>query len=574
MRDIATYTKEEKKHNGVFYTPQFLADYVAQKLMDYYKGDKNIKLLDPACGDGILIDAFLKRTPDNGKVEVYGLDIDKDAILNTQIRLQNSTSKLHLKNCDGLYPSVGLKSQKSWEAFRKINNANSGFNLIISNPPWGASLERYNRGKLFEDFVSSKGQFDIFNLFIEVILNNLVEGGLYGLILPDSIFSQEQKLIRKFILDNSTVLSISRLGEKIFPEINRACTVIIGKKEIPNKLHKVDCFRLSPDYKRMIIKKEVELIEIDKQFKHVVMQSRFADNRNFEFDIDLKLDDISTFKKIEKNPPLKRLITNTRGAEISKKGIVCQCPKCNNWMPYPRAKVPTCAHCGNSFELNKINIENIVLSHNGDGNLKLKVGEDLYRYTSISKAWINTLKKGINYKNLSIYNGKKILVRKTGVGITASIDYENSVTNQVVYILKLNNSFESNVSLEFILGVLNSRAITYYLLKKYGENEWKSHPYLTQTQLISLPFPVVDLENEEIAKNVELITNIIASEVKESTDKNLSIENDILIEREVANLFKLNKEDYKKIFHALSSAEQLIPIKRLLNCTVDEIFDR
>ncbi|MRT92916.1 N-6 DNA methylase [Ancylomarina sp. 16SWW S1-10-2] len=573
MRDIATYTKEEKKENGVFYTPAFLADYVAQKLNDYYQGDKNIKLLDPACGDGILLNAFLKINSENEKVDVYGVDIDKDAILNTQIRLQNVTSKLHLKNSDGLYPSDGLKSQKSWDTFRNMNNVGSGFNLIISNPPWGASLERYNKEKLFVDFVSSKGQFDIFNLFIEVIVNNLVAGGLYGLILPDSIFSQEQKLIRKFILDNSTVLSISRLGEKIFPGINRACTVIIGKKEIPHKHHKVDCFRLSPDYKRMIINNEVELIDIDKQFKHHVLQSRFAGNRNFEFDIDLKFDDISTFKKIEKNPPLKRLVTNTRGAEISKKGIVCQCPKCKNWMPYPRAKAPSCAHCGTSFDLSEIQIENIILSHNGKGNLKLKVGEDLFRYTSFSKSWINTLKKGINYKNISIYNGEKILVRKTGVGITASIDYENSVTNQVVYILKLNDSFESNISLEFILGVLNSRAITYFLLKKYGENEWKSHPYLTQTQLVSLPFPEVDLYNKETANTVEKITNIIASEVKKSANKNLSIKNDILIEREVARLFNLNKEDYKKIFHALSSAEQLIPIKRLLNCTVDEIFD-
>ena len=574
MRDIATYTKEERKQNGIFYTPEFLADYVVQKLKDYYQGDKNIKLLDPACGDGILLNAFLKRNSENNRVEIYGIDIDKDAVLNTQIRLQNATSKIHLKNSDGLYPSNELKSQKSWNVFRNMNNAESGFNLIISNPPWGASLEKYNRKKLYEDFVSSKGQFDIFNLFIEVILNNLMEGGLYGIILPDSIFSQEQKLIRKFMLDNSTILSIARLGEKIFPEINRACTVIIGKKQIPHKHHKVNCFRLSPDYKRMIINNEVELIDIDKQFKHDVLQNRFASNRNFEFDIDLRCDDISTYKKIERNPPLKRLVTSTRGAEISKKGIVCQCPNCKNWMPYPRTKAPSCTHCGTSFDMNEIHIDNIILSHNGEGNLKLKVGEDLFRYTSFSKAWINTFKRGINYKHISIYNGKKILVRKTGVGITASIDYENSVTNQVVYILKLNDSFESTISLEFILSVLNSRAITYYLLKKYGENEWKSHPYLTQTQLVSLPFPKVDIENKKTANTVEKITNIIANEVKKSVDKNLSIENDILIEREVARLFNLNKEDYKKIFYTLSSAEQLIPIKRLLNCTVDEIFDR
>lgn len=573
MRTIATYSKEEKKQYGIFYTPEFLSDYVAQKLTEYYQGDNTIKILDPSCGDGILLNSFLQKNSNIKSIETFGIDIDKDAILNTRIRLQHYLSKTYLKNSDGLYPCNQIQSQKCWDIFRKEHNVESGFDIIISNPPWGASLDGYNKQNLWEDFVSSKGQYDIFNLFIEIIINNLAEGGLYGLILPDSIFSQEQKLIRKFILDNSTILSISRLGEKIFPEINRACAVIIGKKKNPNLQHKVDCFRLTPDYKRMIINKEVELIDIDRHLKHEVLQSRFSHNANFEFDIDLKFDDISTFEKIEKNPPLKRFVTNTRGAEISKKGIVCQCPKCNFWMPYPRAKNPLCPHCGKSYNLNEINIDNIILSHNGEGNFKLKVGEDLYRYTSYSKTWINTLKHGINYKDISIYNGKKILVRKTGVGITASIDYENSVTNQVVYILKLRDKFEDSITLEFILCVLNSRAITYYLLKKYGENEWKSHPYLTQTQLVGLPFPEIDFKNQKIAATVKRITSIVAIEVQKSVGKNLSLENDITIEREVAKLFNLNKEDYKKIFNELNSAEQLIPIKRLLNCTVDEIFD-
>lgn len=573
MRSIATYTKEEKKHYGIYYTPKFLSDYVAQKLNEYYQGGNIIKLLDPACGEGILLYSFLKKSK-NKKVEVYGIDTNIDAILNTRIRLQQSSSKICLQNTDGLYPNNEIISQKCWDVFRKANDANDGFNIIISNPPWGASLKGYNKERLYVDFISSKGQFDIFNLFIEVIINNLAEGGLYGLILPDSIFSQEQKLIRKFMLDNSTILSISRLGEKIFPEINRACTVIIGKKQKPKDRHKVDCFRLTPDYKRMIINNEVELIDIDKQFKHEVLQSRFAHNKNFEFDIDLMLNDISTFEKIEKHTQLKRFVTNTRGAEISKKGSVCQCPKCKLWMPYPRAKTPSCIHCGTTYSVNEIIIDNIILSQNGEGNLKLKVGEDLYRYTSVSKTWINTQKNGINYKDISIYSGKKILVRKTGVGITASIDYENSITNQVVYIIKLKDEFKSFISLEFILGVLNSRAMTYFLLKKYGENQWKTHPYLTQNQLVNLPFPVIDFKNESITIIVDNITNIIESEVKKSDSKNLSIENDILIEREVAKLFNLNKEDYKKIFQTLKSAEPLIPIKRLLNCTIDDIFDK
>lgn len=152
---------------------------------------------------------------------------------------------------------------------------------------------------------------------------------------------------------------------------------------------------------------------------------------------------------------------------------MCQCTKCKHWMPYPKAKQPKCSSCKTALNLERVTKEKIILNHNGVGNIKLKVGEDLFRFTSVSKSWINTLKDGINYKDLNIYNGDKILVRKTGVGITASLDYENAITNQVVYILKLKPAFEKKVSLEFVLSVLNSRAMTYYLIKSMEKTNGK-----------------------------------------------------------------------------------------------------
>ena len=228
-----------------------------------------------------------------------------------------------------------------------------------------------------------------------------------------------------------------------------------------------------------------------------------------------------------------------------------------------------CPHCHAWLDLQKTISERIVLNHNGTGNLKLKVGEDLYRYTSISKSWINTLKPGINYKKLSIYEGNKILVRKTGVGITASIDYDNSLTNQVVYILKLKPIFRDSLTLEFVLAVLNSRVMTYFLLKKFGENEWKSHPYLTQTMLVELPFPKLATVDSSFIRQ---ITTLIQDEVSNSTEQNINQEADIVIERMIARCFGLDRHDYNAIFDSLHGAEPLIPIRRLLNCTVNDIF--
>jgi adenine-specific DNA-methyltransferase len=373
---------------------------------------------------------------------------------------------------------------------------------------------------------------------------------------------------------NTTINLIARLGEKIFPEINRACVIIVGTKTKPKSTHQVDCFRLSSDYKKKVIASKLSLEEVEKELLHKVPQNRFSNNDNCLFDIDLKADEQKTFDKIQKNSlPVRHFAQNTRGAEISKKGIVCKCPKCKHWMPYPKSKVPKCNNCNAVLIINSIVKEKIILNHNGVGNVKLKVGEDLYRFTSISKSWINTLKEGINYKDLNIYNGDKILVRKTGVGITASMDYENAVTNQVVYILKLKPNFEKVISLEFLLAVLNSRAMTYYLIKKFGENEWKSHPYLTQTMLINLPFPNIDFTSVNAKVLIDTVTKIVKEEASQSKEKNITKANDVFIERVVANFFGLNQTDYKTIFYTLSSSEQLIPIKRLLNCNVKEIFN-
>ncbi|MEY4903356.1 MAG: modification methylase VspI, partial [Bacteroidota bacterium] len=57
-------------------------------------------------------------------------------------------------------------------------------------------------------------------------------------------------------------------------------------------------------------------------------------------------------------------------------------------------------------------------------------------------------------------------------------------------------------------------------------------------------------------------------------EKNISVTNDIIIEKIVASFFNLNQEDYKQIFEALASAEQLIPIRRLLNCSHNDIFNK
>lgn len=563
------YTPRERKANGVFYTPNFLAEYLAQKIVKYTDGRQILSVLDPACGDSQLLRALSAQTVYSPLL--IGVDKDANAVAASSKLCVGQNTRFY--NTDGLFPTKNRNSIVSWQELRKEVDCEKGFDVVLSNPPWGAELLDYPSQLISQNFELAKGQFDSYDLFVEVALNNLIPNGLYGLILPDSLFTQEQARLRKLLATTTTINLIARLGEKIFPEIFRACVLIVGTKGVAPLKHKVDCFRLSPTHKKDVIDKKLTLELAEKDLSHQVLQSRFASNANYIFDIDLKADDQKTFEQIQKaSVPLRQIVLNTRGAEISKRGKACLCPNCGLWFPYPKSKQPRCSHCKTHVDLEVVLSERIVTSQDGAGSIPLKTGEDLFRYQSISKSWIDVTKNGINYKNLGIYNGNKILVRKTGVGVTAAMDYSNAITTQVVYIFKLKPAVSSVLTLEFVLAVLNSRAMTYFLLKKFGENEWKSHPYLTQTMLLELPFPQQALAKSNFKPLIDEVTSLVQHELKSTKERNISKESDIRIEQIIAKCFALNKSDYTEIFDTIDAAEPLIPIKRLQNCLLTDIF--
>ena len=198
-------TLKDRKHDGVFYTPQYLADYVAEKLLYFSKSDalSQVSVLDPACGNGILLDAFVKKLPRRENVKllkISGLDIDHIAVQATRQRLKKYEFSTII-HADAIIPHKGKSNKNGWLELKKSSFNVPDFNFIISNPPWGAQLKHFDKTWLSENFSSAKGQFDSFNLFTEIILDNLAPNGYYALILPDSVYNQEQARFRKKLLD-------------------------------------------------------------------------------------------------------------------------------------------------------------------------------------------------------------------------------------------------------------------------------------------------------------------------------------------------------------------------------------
>ncbi|MDH5482651.1 MAG: N-6 DNA methylase [Candidatus Bathyarchaeota archaeon] len=574
----ASYAEMLIHKNGAVYTPEKLAQYLAQKTVQYvsqdlaFQSSQHFSVIDNAVGDGVLLSSMvyaLRSSEKRMRITLCGVDIDRKAIETSKKKLESldAIDNVVLINTNSLVPFGKKDLLQGWKRIFKKASVNGGFDGLIDNPPWGADISEYKDKIDPRYFSAMQGQFDSFELFIELALHVVKKGGYFAFIVPDSILNHNKSIIRKRLLDNTEIKFIARLGEKIFPKINRACVLIICKNGPPSSANMVDCFRLPKHDRMMILQGTLTFADAEFKNAHKVPQIRFANNQFYQFDIDLRESETAVLQKLHNGlGTLGDALSSHRGVELSSSGMVCRCPNCGSWAPLSEGFSVKCRSCGRAYNPQLAEKTNIVFREHVPNSLPLITGSDLKRYVGNPSRWIKTDKKGINYKPKSLYDAPKILVRKTGVGLTATLDYSSSYTTQVVYIFRTKSP--SWPDLEFFIALINSRAYYFYLSKSFGELEWRSHPYLTQSQILSLPIPNLDSKrNKKIAKKIiSLIRPILKEGRKPSTTVDLEVE------RLIGKAFSLTKNDYKIILNAIDESDELLPILDLKSLGAEELL--
>ena len=229
-----------------------------------------------------------------------------------------------------------------------------------------------------------------------------------------------------------------------------------------------------------------------------------------------------------------------RGVEVSKKGGIAICPSCSHAQGYTKTQLQNnsknCVYCSAKLPLTEDTLKNIVSETPFEGCERILVGENVKRYVLTGENYIGLDVQGINYKNRDLYVPPKILIRKTGLGIYACVDYSGGMTSQTVYIIRYQNDQDSP-PLEYYLALLNSRVVYYYYLKMYGENEWKSHPYLTKKIIFTLPLR--KFANNPLERKI--------AELAQELSKNYSYEADIDLEKHIVKLYDLTTTEQQMI---------------------------
>jgi hypothetical protein len=539
-----------RKAGGVYYTPQYVVDYIVEQTLgkkikeiearvphtDIPKEIEKLKIVDPSCGSGsfllgayqYLLDYHLKYYTDfwAGKTNkkerdkylnhygllanqvkknilvnnIFGVDIDHQAVevakLSLLIKCLEGETSASIAEINKMFkqhalPSLdanilcgnslvsydfytkGLfltsKEQRAintfdWKSgFKAVFQNQKGFDLVIGNPPYISTKRGFSENKNIAEYYKNHyqtaiGQYDAYMLFIEKVFMISLPTASWGMIIPKPILTnQNMEVLRGTILKNGSITHIADFGTP-FKDANVEAVVICQSRTIlPNDVQ-IDFFSF-----------DNEKNKAEKKATHFIPQSVFVDAPFKSFLIKSDSNTESVLQNIEKDKmPFRYFVKSfMRGVEAGKKD--------------------TTIHTKNPKNQYK----------------KLLRGEDVIRYKhQFSDFFIEIDEKDkAKFKDKSVYEcPKKIIIRRVGSDLQATLDTENHWNLNTIYNIQLNNNIY-----EYILGIFNSKLVSFWFKNRFVFED-KLFPYARVSQLEQIPIPVLDLTTKKDKDFFDTIT--------------------------------------------------------------------
>ena len=172
-------SKEEKKNNGIYFTPPSIIAKIIKTLFPYFKNITNV--LEPSCGSG----EFIQRLERFSKFKIDGIEYN-ETIYNSIKHKFNST----ILNIDFL----------GWNSTKK-------YDLIVGNPPFYVMKKNEIKNKNYDYYYT--GRPNIFILFIAKSLELLNDNGILAFVLPKNFMNcLYYNNLRKYISNNFKIIDI------------------------------------------------------------------------------------------------------------------------------------------------------------------------------------------------------------------------------------------------------------------------------------------------------------------------------------------------------------------------------
>ena len=429
---------------------------------------KNIKICDPACGSG----AFLNQCFDYLHEEMdfvlemkfnydgqrslfdidkeilqnnlYGVDINPESVEITKLSLWLKTAKQNqtLASLDENIKcgnSIVADARVAEDAFLWENAfpqvfANGGFDIIIGNPPYGASLDQKQKDYLFKNYDTTEYNFDTYKTFFELGFKILKNDGYLGYITPNTFFTLEfgGNKLRKFLFDNFTLCNVVEVYN-VFPTAIVEPVITTFRKRKPQK----------ETFTSICIPRKVKLTStfLNEGVEVEFIQTDLKKDNQYIFNYRSSKQDQMMCEEMKRFPRLDTMFDVMTGAKPYQVG--------KGTPPQTKEIVATKPYTGNE----KLD----------DTWVPYMRGRIIERYTNKWKGSKEYIKYGewlAEPRSAQVFGGKKLFIRQTGDSLIATYDEGNVSNNTLHSIYPLESNTE--ISLYYLLGILNSSLMNWY----------------------------------------------------------------------------------------------------------------
>ena len=300
---------------------------------------------------------------------------------------------------------------------------------------------------------------------MEKTVHILKDNGIHGLIIPNSwLMMYSGEGLRKFLLETNKLNQIINLAGYSFETASVETVILLAEKQKIEKENSVEI-----------------LLNNGNEFylSHSKKQTEFSKNQGYEFKVFLDDDsDVLNLKIVKNSEILDNLVEIKAGLQAYEKdkGEPKQSSQDVINRPYD-------------------------YDYKFDENThKYLDGKDVGRYyTNWSGLYLRYGKHLAAPRTFNLFNGKKIIVREiTGVYPKCII----ATYNEEIYLYNRSNiaiveKEGSNISLKYIIAVLNSKLLSYYFVKNTAKSVRKLFPKIILNDLRKFPIKKIKPEFQE-----------------------------------------------------------------------------
>ena len=369
-------------------------------------------------------------------------------------------------------PEVAGNKAFNWQQEFPAVFKNGGFDVVIGNPPYGATLKLKEKTFIKNLYkISSQGKIDSYKQFFELGFKILKNKGFLSYITPNTfLYNIQSNLLRHFLISNTTITDAVELRKNIFEDAPDVVPVIMSIKKITTD--KEYSFRARVAFHNKIYKElEYDHFEIEQLIPTSLIKNDKEKKINLRFNMNFLL----VKKKIEKHPNLGNIVNLKQGTKpLGVKGA---------------------------------NISNLIsnIKHNDEWEKSIN-GRNISRYyINWENEYVHRSNELYSCLDKEIIQGEKIYfqrMRKISLfpRIVASYDAKNCLhglyTCSVIFPIH-----NKNISLKYLLSILNSKLIN--LWYKYYDTD-------IEIKLASVKeIPIPNIENNTFYDSLSKKTDII-----------------------------------------------------------------